>query len=296
MDIQPVACQLSKLRFFISLAIEQEPTDDRDANYGIKPLPNLETRFIAADTLLDLHGQLVLRSADARDLERDLHNNRERYFHATSRRTKRKYRIEDQRLRDELAAELTSLEIPADTAARGRATGRPMTRTERADWFDAEYMFGVTGVFDVVVGNPPYIQLQKNRGRLAKRYQNAGYETYARTGDIYQLFYEKGCQLLAKGRGILSYISSNSWLRAEYGNKAARFLASNHTPLQLLELGQGCLRTTPSSIQTSCCYARAEALVRVPQLTWSESGKKARERGTASSRPTESFGLRPISI
>ena len=236
-DIQPVACQLSKLRFFISLAIEQEPTDDRDANYGIKPLPNLETRFIAADTLLDLHGQLVLRSADARDLERGLHNNRERYFHATTRRTKRKYRIEDQRLRDELAAELTSLEIPADTAARV-AHWAPYDQNERADWFDAEYMFGVTGGFDVVVGNPPYIQLQKNRGRLAKRYQNAGYETYARTGDIYQLFYEKGCQLLAKGRGILSYISSNSWLRAEYGIKQRGFLASKHTPLQLLELGK----------------------------------------------------------
>ena len=43
-DIQPVACQIAKLRFFISLAIEQEP--DRDAsNFGIKPLPNLETQL-----------------------------------------------------------------------------------------------------------------------------------------------------------------------------------------------------------------------------------------------------------
>ena len=52
-DVQPVACQIAKLRFFISLAIEQEP--DRNAkNFGIKPLPNLETRFVAADTLLHL--------------------------------------------------------------------------------------------------------------------------------------------------------------------------------------------------------------------------------------------------
>ena len=53
-DIQPVASQIAKLRFFIWLAIEQEPTADEATNYGIKPLPNLETRFVAANTLLGL--------------------------------------------------------------------------------------------------------------------------------------------------------------------------------------------------------------------------------------------------
>ena len=53
-DIQPIATQIAKLRFFISLAIDQESTDDAGDNYGIKPLPNLETRFIAADSLLGL--------------------------------------------------------------------------------------------------------------------------------------------------------------------------------------------------------------------------------------------------
>ena len=52
-DIQAVATQIAKLRFFISLAIEQQPDATAD-NFGIKPLPNLETRFVAADTLLGL--------------------------------------------------------------------------------------------------------------------------------------------------------------------------------------------------------------------------------------------------
>ena len=52
-DIQPIACQIAKLRFFISLTIEQE--SDRNAdNFGIKPLPNLETHFVAANTLIGL--------------------------------------------------------------------------------------------------------------------------------------------------------------------------------------------------------------------------------------------------
>ena len=47
-----MACQIARLRFFISLAIEQESERETpEDNYGIKPLPNLETRFVAADTL-----------------------------------------------------------------------------------------------------------------------------------------------------------------------------------------------------------------------------------------------------
>ena len=66
-DIQPIACQIAKLRFFISLAIEQEP-DETVKNFGIKPLPNLETRFIAADTLLKLKDERMLTSEKAQSL------------------------------------------------------------------------------------------------------------------------------------------------------------------------------------------------------------------------------------
>ena len=74
-------------------------------------------------------------------------------------------------------------------------------------------MFGVEDGFDVVIGNPPYIQLQKNGGELGKLYKDTGYETFARTGDIYQLFYERGCRLLRAPQGLLAYITSNSWLK-----------------------------------------------------------------------------------
>ena len=65
-DIQPIATQIAKLRFFISLTIEQQPSNDPGDNYGIKPLPNLETRFVAANTLMGiekpLQTALVLQS------------------------------------------------------------------------------------------------------------------------------------------------------------------------------------------------------------------------------------------
>ena len=99
-------------------------------------------------------------------------------------------------------------------------------------------MFGVVEGFDLVIGNPPYAQLQRDSGKLGKLYKDAGYTTFARTGDIYQLFYEKGCQMLRLRHGFLSYITSNSWLKAEYGKRLRRYFSERHTPLRLLEMGK----------------------------------------------------------
>jgi len=98
-------------------------------------------------------------------------------------------------------------------------------------------MFGIPTGFDVVIGNPPYIQLQKNSGLLAKRYKDRNYETFSSTGDIYQLFYERGCKLLNKKTGCLSYITSNSWLHAQYGKKLRRFLNENLRPIRVIDMG-----------------------------------------------------------
>lgn len=263
-DIQPIAVQIAKLRFFISLAIEQEPTTDGANNYGIKPLPNLETKFVAADTLLSLDqsAQRMLRQTDTRSrrtrkklpkllptqralgqteavtgLERDLNANRERHFRATTRQTKEKYRKKDKELRDKLAAKLKQIGFPV-AAADKIANWDPYDQNASADWFDPEHMFGVKDGFHVVIGNPPYIQLQKNGGKLGRFYKDTGFTTFASTGDIYQLFYERGCRLLTPERGQLAYITSNSWLKAEYGKSTRRYFAEHHTPLRLIELGK----------------------------------------------------------
>ena len=96
---------------------------------------------------------------------------------------------------------------------------------------------GVFIGFDCIIGNPPYIQLQANKGILADQLKTEKYETFARTGDIYCLFYERGVQLLCKG-GIETYITSNKWMRAGYGEKLRDYLLNNN-PLQLIDLGAG---------------------------------------------------------
>ena len=233
-DIQPVACQIAKLRFFISLAIEQEPEQNVE-NFGIKPLPNLETRFLAANTLIGLKQQQTLTSNKARDLERELGDNRERHFHAATRQRKREYQRKDEQLRAELAVELKSMGTPSDDAEK-IAKWDPYDQNATADWFDPEWMFGVTEGFDVVIGNPPYIQLQKEGGRLGNLYQDKGFDTFARTGDIYCLFYEKANQL-SKNSGHTCFITSNKWMRAGYGKKLRDYFVTLTQPIQLLDMG-----------------------------------------------------------
>jgi len=94
--------------------------------------------------------------------------------------------------------------------------------------------------FDVLISNPPYIQLQlayNDTMKYADLYKIMNYETFDRTVDIYCLFYERGIQI-AKDNGILCYISSNKWMRAGYGEKLRNFFLK-YNPLLLLDLGPG---------------------------------------------------------
>ena len=87
--------------------------------------------------------------------------------------------------------------------------------------------------FDCVIGNPPYIQLQK-MGTDADALQKMNYKTYERTGDIYCLFYEMGMKLLKPG-AQLSFITSNKWMRAGYGRSLREHLSSQYNPTLLID-------------------------------------------------------------
>ena len=167
-DIQPIATQIAKLRFFISLTIDQEPTDNAADNYGIRPLPNLETRFVAADTLLSLGKpvQLSFQTDVVKRLERQLNENRERHFHATTRQQKLDCRKTDEKLREELATELESAGFSSGVAEK-IAHWNPYDQNASTDWFDAEYMFGIVNGFDVVIGNPRMFSYRKTADNWA---------------------------------------------------------------------------------------------------------------------------------
>jgi adenine-specific DNA-methyltransferase len=79
------------------------------------------------------------------------------------------------------------------------------------------------GSFDVVIGNPPYVALNKIKD---VDYSRAGFEVFEKTGDLLALFIEKGLRLTADGK-YFSFIVSNSWLKTKYGEPLKRFLENN---------------------------------------------------------------------
>jgi len=88
--------------------------------------------------------------------------------------------------------------------------------------------------FDAVIGNPPYISLSKIREQ-SKYFATSGYQTYSKGADIYCLFYERGGNIL-KDKGHLTYITSNSWLRAIYGDLLKSYFKSHLQPISLLNI------------------------------------------------------------
>src|SRR5699024_2953247 len=117
-DIQPIATQISKLRFFISLVTEQKVRKDKE-NFGVRPLPNLETKFVTANTLIGVEKQHNLFSTDEiKALEKRLKTVRSKLFSARTKETKIKYREEDEQLRRKIAAKLKAQGLPLDTAKK----------------------------------------------------------------------------------------------------------------------------------------------------------------------------------
>ncbi len=211
-DIQSVACQIAKLRFFISLAIEQEP-DRAAANFGIKPLPNLETRFIAANALIGLEGERTLTSQKAKALEGELSENRERHFHATTRSQKLDCKRADKKLRRALATELTHIGMPTDDANKVAAWD-PYDPNASADWFDPEWMFGVREGFDVVIGNPPY-GAKINRSALNKIKVNIQDTRNSNSAALF-IDYAKNHLIRAdRADGVVAFIVPKSLLYSE---------------------------------------------------------------------------------
>ena len=113
-DIQPIATTIAKLRFFISLVIEQESNNDQSTNYGIRPLPNLETKFVAANTLIGLKElnesefQLFLENEDIQQLRQEITELRSKHFGVNTRQTKLGYMKREKECREQLAEALAA--------------------------------------------------------------------------------------------------------------------------------------------------------------------------------------------
>ena len=257
-DIQPIATQIAKLRFFISLAIEQEPNEDPTENYGIRPLPNLETRFLAADTLMPLDKPIertLGETGEVRRLEAELAANRERHFLANTRAAKLACRRRDGRLRKQLAKALQATGFPVKSASQIAAWEPFDQNADPASWFDAEYMFGVSDGFEVVIGNPPYKQVKKGTYPKAQFPFSEGRDKGKQ--NLYKLFVEQSYNLCKSGSVATLIVQSS--LMCDLSSAWTRRLLLEHTQLrQVIEFPKAAptreAQVFQSVTQGTCIY------------------------------------------
>lgn len=243
-DINPNSVNICRLRLWIELLKNAYYRDD---THELETLPNIDINIKCGDSLKNQYPVVVGESINDKFLQKYVAAYKQAVveYKQTSDKTKKqtikcsidalKYRVQN----PDVQTALFATSIPVQTDSQYSHALEWMI--EYPEVLDDEGKF--IG-FDVIIGNPPYIQLQADKGRLAKLYalvinkrkgdSRNNYKTYVRTGDIYCLFYERGYQLL-KPNGVLCFITSNKWMRAAYGDPTRQFLASNTNPLLLID-------------------------------------------------------------
>jgi len=221
-DIQQIAVQISKLRFFISLMVDQR-VDDSKPNRNMLSLPNLETKFVAANTLIPLEKpeQLVIKGPEIEKVEKELHAIRQKIFFTRKYSEKKKLKETERKKRKELKDALVKVGFPENSAGQV-ASWDPFDPLHSSAFFDPEIMFAIEGdkkggFFNVVIGNPPYIKEYTFKDAFNDLRDS---EYYIGKMDIWYFFACKGIDFLLN-KGILSFIASNNWV-TNFGAKKLR--------------------------------------------------------------------------
>ncbi len=149
---------------------------------------------------------------------------------------------------NEEAVEICRLSLWIKTAARGKALTSldhtirvgnsvvtdPAVHPRAFNWQAAFPEVFARGGFDVVVGNPPYVR-QEWLGDI-KPYLQANYQAYHGMADLYVYFYELGVRVLKPG-GRLSFVVTNKWMKAGYGEPLRRYFFENAWTESVIDFG-----------------------------------------------------------
>lgn len=223
-DIQPMAVELSRLRCWLSLTIN-EVVDRKKQNWGIASLPNLDFKFVCVDTLIGLPVMIEDSFGTSSEDFKRLKNLRTEFFTASA--TQKALLEKDFKELQKIIAEKHKEWSTKNTAVVAMLVNWNPFNIERTDWFDPFWMFGVTDNFDVIIGNPPFVE-HKKLTEFRARIKDLKYETQSGTADLYIYFYERSIKLL-KQNGIFAFISSNKFFKTNYGSPLRDYLSKLQT-------------------------------------------------------------------
>ena len=240
-DIQPIAIQISKLRFFISLVVDQKANNNPADNFGIRPLPNLEAKFVAANTLVGLEKKeaTLFDSEEIKQKEKELILAKHKIFGAKTVRTKRKYKDRVAELRMEIADKLKDANYIRNEEAQQLAEWDMFDQNTSSPFFDPEWMFGVSEGFDMIIGNPPFLRIQGLRNTNDKfvNYLSQKYKSATGSFDFYVCFVEVGLRFIHK-QGLVNYIMPVKWSNASFGKGLRRLVASKKCANRIINFGE----------------------------------------------------------
>ncbi len=207
-DIEPMAIEISRLRAWLSVIID-EPNKSK-----IQPLPNLDFKFVCANSLTSL-AQDGTSIFDDPNLDLKLSDIRLKYFNARVKSSKDKWQKK--------YYELTTGNIQLGETVRSEQLRSfdPFIVKRPASFFDSFFMFGVHK-FDAIIGNPPYVGTKKRSTTDKKVLENE----FGFADDLYSHFFFKGINLLEEG-GNLTYITSKTFWTIQSKKNLRELLLSN---------------------------------------------------------------------
>lgn len=229
-DIQPIATEISRLRCFLTLVVDEMIEEDEE-NRGIEPLPNLDFKFVTANSLISLprvNGENVQKELfDDQENISKLKEVRDDYFNSNGVEREGLKHAFGNIQRDMLKRMIDIGQSPELT--RKLSDWEPFSHKASA-WFDPEWMFGVKNGFDIVIANPPYGEsIKKN-----KEYFKTKYLTTEGKYEIFKFFIEKGLRLM-KERGSLCFITPDTWLRLGYFKKLRTLILQDYALTRITE-------------------------------------------------------------
>jgi len=204
-DIEPMAVEISRLRAWLSLVVDLESEKKK-----IKPLPNLDFRFVCANSLIPLDLSNAMMFGEDPELGQKLDDIRTQYFTTESMAKKKKHRAAYEKL----------IFTDASLFGESRRTTQlksyhPFDTSATSSFFDPENMFGCKD-FQIVIGNPPYVKKEHLDDSVI-----AELELSYREGpvgrqkpwsdDLYVHFIFRAFELVSS-KGVVSYITNDSFL------------------------------------------------------------------------------------
>lgn len=226
-DIEPMAVEIARLRAWLSIIVDEESDSKK-----IKPLPNLEFKFICANSLIDLDKNGSNTFGDDPELQEKLASIRDGYFNTESLNKKKKLRGDYEKL-------VTQGEglFGESKKSKQLKTYRPFDNEAQAEFFDPKFMFGVN-LFDVMVGNPPYLG-EKGNKKIFDGIVESGLGSRFRLGkmDLFYYFFHLGLDVL-KENGILSFITTNYFITATGAKKLIQDLEKRATVISMINFNE----------------------------------------------------------